>query len=63
MIGKDIQPTKWEVGARVYHRADPEMIGTVKVVEENALSVMVQWDHLIGDNGPDFCWANKLGKV
>jgi hypothetical protein len=63
MIGKDIAPGKWQVDDRVYHLRDSNMHGTVKVVEENGLSVMVQWDHLIGDGGPDFCWANKLGHL
>lgn len=50
------------VGDRVVHYRSPEMgSGTVKVVEENKLSVMVEWDDSPGEL--DFQWSSKLRSV
>lgn len=48
---------QWVVGERVMHYRDSDLVGTVRHVEENGLSVMVRWD---GTDGDDFQWANKL---
>lgn len=48
----------WEVDDRVVHKKDMDRPGTVKIVEENRLSVMVEWDDLPGEL--DFQWSNKL---
>lgn len=49
----------WAVGDRVEHYRAPELgSGTVKVVEENRLSVMIEWDNSSGEL--DFQWSNKL---
>lgn len=59
-----------EVGDRVVHVKDPSLVGTIKVVEENRLSVMVLWDREgVGPDDPyeegdlDFHWANKVVKA
>ena len=51
--------TDLSVGDRVLHVKDPDYVGTVMVVEDNRLSVMVQWDDC---DGLDFAWANKVVK-
>ena len=55
------------VGDRVSHRSDQSLVGTVRKVEDNQLSVMVEWD-VEGEEGSslapeedwDFQWSNKL---
>jgi hypothetical protein len=49
----------FKVGDRVAHIKEQDRPGTVKVVEDNQLSVMVQWDDLPEDE-LDFQWVNKL---
>jgi hypothetical protein len=47
---------------RICHRKDNSMTGTVILVEENKLSVVVQWDELpVGEL--DFQWCDKLEQV
>lgn len=46
---------------RVIHLRDPGVEGTVRVVEENLLSVMVEWDDNPGVL--DFQWANKVDRA
>ena len=48
-----------KVGDRVYHYRDDSLVGTILIVEENMLSCMVEWDHMLG-HGLDFQWSNKL---
>lgn len=59
-----------EVGDRVVHVKDPTLVGAIKIVEENRLSVMVLWDRAgMSPDDPyeegdlDFQWANKVVKV
>lgn len=52
----------WVVGDRVVHYRAPESgPGTVKVVEENKLSVMVEWDDVPGELY--FQWSSNLRSV
>jgi hypothetical protein len=49
----------FRVGDRVCHVKDQNRPGTIRIIEDNQLSVMVQWDDL--DEGElDFLWLNKL---
>lgn len=48
-----------KVGDRVCHYRDDSLMGTIVIVEENMLSCMVEWDHMLGC-GLDFQWSNKL---
>ena len=50
----------FKVGDQVSLRREPDRRGTIKVVEDNQLSVMVQWDYLKDDPAYDFQWINKL---
>ncbi len=52
----------WHVDDRVLHVKDAFREGTIRQVEDNGLSVMVQWDDLPEDE-LDFQWANKLVSV
>ena len=59
MLGKSIEPGIWKVDDRVAHYREPSMTGTIRIVEDNQLSMMVQWDGF--PNGElDFQWSNKL---
>jgi hypothetical protein len=49
--------TELEENDRCSHIQDPGLHGTVKVVEKDHLSLMVQWD---GDDRATFVWANKV---
>lgn len=51
------------VGDRVAHVRESTLIGTIRVMETNRLSCMVDWDHLLGDDCLDFAWCNKLVKL
>lgn len=51
-----------KVGDRVEFTREPGVLGTIKIVEDNKLSVMVQWDDW-EDGDLDFRWANKVRKV
>lgn len=57
MICTPIQEGTWEVGDRVVHRKDSDLLGTVVSVDDPALSVMVLWE---GADEPDFQWNEKL---
>jgi hypothetical protein len=64
MLGStwNVEDYPWKVGDRVKHYKDMDGLpGTIKVVEENGLSVLVQWDDF-SDGELDFQWANKLRK-
>ena len=49
----------WCVNDRVAHDKEPDRQGIIKQVEDNRLSVMVQWDDM-PDGELDFQWSNKL---
>lgn len=59
MLNNTDQFEIWKVGDRVAHVKEPDRFGTVKVVEENQFSAMVQWDDL-PEGELDFHWSNKL---
>lgn len=46
----------------VAHVKEPHRLGAVKVVEDNNLSVMIQWDDM-PEGELDFQWANKVVRV
>ena len=48
-----------KVGDRVRHYRDGSLVGTIAIIENNRLSCMVLWDHMLG-HGLDFQWSNKL---
>jgi len=50
----------WKVNDRVAHDKEPFRYGTIKVVEDNGLSVMVLWDDMLEDGSLDFQWSNRL---
>jgi hypothetical protein len=58
MLGTFATETDLEPGDRVEHYRDAGTVGTIRVVEENRLSVMVEWDHAPGEL--DFQWSNKV---
>jgi hypothetical protein len=60
MLCRFATPTDLEVGDRVTLVRDPDYVGRIAVVEENRLSVMVQWDDCIG---LDFQWSNKVAPI
>lgn len=49
----------FKVGDKVSHVKEQDRPGTVMTVEDNELSVMVQWDDL-GADELDFQWVTKL---
>jgi hypothetical protein len=59
MLGNEKKSNIWEVGDRVAHIREISKTGTIKIVEDNQLSVMVQWDDL-HEGELDFQWSNKV---
>lgn len=59
MLGKASAPHEWNVDDVVVHYREEDRVGRVAVVEDNKLSVMVQWDDL-PEGELDFQWADKL---
>jgi len=55
-VETDLKP-----GERVIHLRESGIEGTVRVVEDNLLSVMVEWDDTPGVL--DFQWANKVDRA
>lgn len=51
--------TSLKVGDRVILIREPDVEGTVRVVEDNLLSVMVEWDDLPGEPF-SFHWSSKV---
>ena len=51
---------KFTINSRVYLKKDHNYIGNITKIEENRLSVMIQWDDC---DGEDFQWANKIELV
>jgi len=58
--------TKFNVGDLVEHKREPGKIGRIRHVEENNLSVMLEWiddgdfDYFSPQEDWDFQWSNKL---
>ena len=57
MIKTIASPTNLKIEDRVYLIRDITYIGTIKIIEDNKLSVMIQWDDC---DGLDFQWSNKI---
>ena len=60
MFIREIYPTDLQVGDQVHLKREPTKTGKVILVEDNLLSVMVQWDDC--PDALDFQWSNKLIK-
>lgn len=54
--------TSLKIGDRVTHVKDHSLLGTIRVVEENLLSVMVEWDDVPGEPY-SFHWSNKIAHI
>lgn len=56
------------VGDKVQHKKDLGRIGTIKIIEDNELSVMILWEDWencegLEENYYDFQWINKIELV